>query len=253
MGFLIASSISGLLMIIAVLAVKRIAAKKLGLTGKIFWKAGLTYLLFLFFSFSVLDGLMSYWPEYENASLVMQAVVAGLGAGVILELGRFIVLDKLFKKVRTFNDAINFGIGWSGLATLLLGFILIAGSISTYWIYNTPDLSVIAPDAGPEQIEQLEKYKELAETAYNESWLNGLNPLVERASILFLDVFLTMFIVLGIKFGRNYFTWGAVLIHSAVIFVLAVASSYGPFLIIPLWILFGILFGVYAKKLKVVF
>lgn len=241
MFFLVFSVISGVALIGAPIYLFKRFKKEWKMPDKLFLRAGFVLLLIELFHLSVLDSGISHWPTFANLHFVWQALILGLFSGLVFELGRFFALDKLFKKVRKYKDGMYFSLGWNGVGTFFLGVILILGSIGLYALLASPDLATLFPDASADELEQLREYKQQANDVMQMNPLFGLTPIIERASILALDMLLTLIILLGFFRGTFSYVWISVLVRTLFITLVYIGHQIDPLLSVGIFIVLGAL------------
>lgn len=206
----------------------------------LFLRAGLALLVIELFHFSVMDSALSRWQElFLSQHVVVQALLFGLMAGLFFELGRFFVLDKLFKHVRSQKEGLYFAMGWRGVEMFAFGFLIVAGSYGIYLLATTPDLATLYPDASTTELQQLGEYKGVAEDLYGTFPLYGLTPLVEYGALLLLDMFLTLVVLLRFTRGSNRYVWLAVLVHGLFAAALFTAQQFEPYVPLLVLVLLG--------------
>lgn len=181
----------------------------------LFFRAGLYFMAIQIFHIAAFDGLLSYYASFQTLELPLQALIFGLFTGLFFELGRFFVLDKVFTKIRDFNNTAYFAMGWSGVTSFLLGIALLFSSVGLYFIYSSGDPTTLIPDATEEQIVQIEEMRATTNGGITEAWIAAV-PAAGRFSVLFVDIALSLMMVIGLNQKRFALVWGAVGIQSAV-------------------------------------
>jgi uncharacterized membrane protein YhfC len=247
MMFIILSIFAGfVLTVVPVYLWKRFSAKWKMPKG-LFLKAGLSLLVLEIFHISVRESALSYWPGFFDINLFLQALILGIMSGLFFELGRFFVLDKIFKKVRSYKEGVYFAMGWSGVVSTATGIIIIAGAIVIYLIMNTSDISTIFPQASENELKQIMDYQK---QALEMNPLFGLAPIVERFAFLALDIFLTLVILSGFGRGVVQYVWLSVFFRAIFVVVLFVVSQLGELAMVSAFIVFGALLFYLVWKMK---
>jgi len=209
MGFLILSCFSGLVMAAAPFWVARALRQRWKMPKGLFFKAGLALLIIEVIHLAAIGNATSLWPQVLEWPLYLQAMVFGAVTGLFTELGRFLVLDRMMKCVRTFKEGIYFGLGWSGVSTALIGLIMVLGVIGMMAFTATEDLASRFPEASKTDIEQLQTFQKQAADLMQGNPIFGLAPLLERASVTIVDIALTLLILLVFQRGSTKYVWAA--------------------------------------------
>jgi uncharacterized membrane protein YhfC len=204
-----------------------VLAFKLGkawnLERKIFWKAGLAFVVIQIFLSTVISNSVFFIPQGPSiTNILLYALVAAL----TLELGRFLVLDKLMKNVRSFLKGVYFGLGWGGIMMIFFGMGVAVSIFGIDLLMQTEDLSTLVPENSGITVAEIASVKEqLLPMLFNFPYL-ALLPIIERASWLFIDVALTILILFGISTGASKYIWGAVLMRGILTFATVYLASY---------------------------
>lgn len=245
MNFLVFSAISGVVLVVAPLYLVRRFRREWKMPQGMFLKAGLVLLTIELFHFSVMDSAISVWPQFLDLHVVWQSIILGLSAGLFFELGRFLVLDKLFQKVRNVKQGLYFALCWNGLETVILGVLMMMGSYGIYLLATTSDITTLFPDASMNELEQTKVYQEQAFEILGMFPLYGLTPLLERAALLLLDMVLTLVMLLRFQQGGNPFVWFAVLGRTVFTALIFASQQLDPFvgIVILLALGFGLVAG----------
>jgi len=167
-----------------------------------------------------------------------------------MELGRFLVLDKMMKGVRTLREGVYFGLGWSGLETALLGMVIVIGVFGVQTLVATTDLSARFPDASKTDIEQIQSFQKQAAELMQGNPLAGLTPLLERGSMLVIDIALTLLILLGLYRGLTSYIWAAAGLRTLFSAALVYAGGLNVYAGEAVFLISGILAWLLARQLK---
>ena len=195
---------------------------------KLFSRAGLCLIVIEIFHYSVMSQVLSMWTDFPSLPLIVQSAFLGLAAGLFFELGRFLVLDKLFSSVRSYKDAVYFGLGWNGVETFIVGLLLIVAVFGINMLVTTDDVTSIYPDADKTQIEQIELFRASAIKMVNDEPYMGIVPVVERGTFMLMDVALTLIILFGFSRGTNVYAWYSVLFRAAFVGAVFAAQKINP-------------------------
>ena len=250
MLFYVFAGLAGFLLILIPLILLTRASKKFSLPRSLFWKVGFYHIVISFLYLGVIGNLGSVWPGFEESPVWIQALVIGIISGLFLELGRFVVLDRFQKKIRDFKSGIFFGLGWSGVNAILLGILAIINSFGLYYLAQTADLKTQFPEISIEQLQILEDAQKQAQAFAQGNPLVGLTPLLENAVFLFVDIALTLLMIMALNKGQNRWVWLAVGIRAVFsgvnFYLLSLNLLWGELAIIG----FGILAVLFSLKLK---
>ncbi len=218
--------VSALVLVAAPLFASYYFAKKWNFSKKVFWKAGLMALVVDLFYVAVMGNGGAMLPSWFTSSPLLMSLIIGAGLGLFSELGRFLVLDKVFPKLRTFREGLYFAIGWSGVATFLLGILMLITIPFMQFIINAENFEQVWPNASSQEIEQLQQAKTIAIETLNGHPLTALSPLIERGAKTALDLSLTVLVLLSLATGKPKYPWSAVGLRSMIFFVFSYASAY---------------------------
>jgi uncharacterized membrane protein YhfC len=248
MAFITLFAITGFSLMWLALFIGKYLKNKWQMPKWLFLKAGLVFFIIQLFHLSVLDGAIGYFKDFSGYNVFLQAILFGVFTGLFFELGRFFVLDKLFKNVRDSKTAIYFATGWNGVTTFLIGLGLIVAAFGMYLLYMNEDISVLAPDAPAAQVQQLEEIR--AEYFGPDAKLYmAIMPLVERVSLLLTDVFLTLLIVFALMSNLLRYVWGAVFLRALMVALIFIMSSGNLLAADLIYAAFGILSFIGIKKI----
>lgn len=223
------------------------------LDGKIFWKAAFAFLIIQIFLSTIISNstLIFLKGPISAIDILLYAVISAL----TLELGKFLILDKIMKYVRSFLKGVYFGLGWGGVVTILLGFATAFSIFGIDLLMKTEDLSTLVPANSGVTVEDLANLKEqMIPALFNYPYF-ALLPIVERASWLLIDVALTVLILFGISSGESRYIWGAVLMRTALIFSTVYLSSFAQVYLIQslLFVAFGVASYFIIRKMDKLF
>ncbi len=210
MFFFVFTFITGLVLFFTPVLLMRFLSKKWRVEPKTFWKAGFAGAVSGTIVLGVILNIGSTFPAFNQLPDVAQALILGLTSGLLVELGRFLVLDRMMPTVRGREASLVFGLGWPSVAMLFLGALFIMGAFGMYNLLNTQDFATSLPNASPEQLELFEEAKKQIEILVNGSPIKALSPLLEYAGVLATDAAITVLIVFGLLKKRTRYAWFAV-------------------------------------------
>lgn len=251
MTFLILSCLCGLVLAVTPFWLARFLRAKWKMPKGLFLKAGFALLVIEVIQLaavgnatSIWPGIVLEWPPY------LQAVVFGVLTGLFTELGRFLVLDKMMKKVRDLKEGIYFGLGWSGVSTALIGLIMILGAIGMIVFTTGGDLSARFPEASKADLEQLRTFQKQAEDLMQGNPVFALAPVLERAATGVIDAALTLLILLCYQKVDMKYVWAAVGVRAVFAGLLIYAASLNNLLAEAVFLLCGVLALLLLRQIK---
>ncbi len=229
MIYLVLFILTGLVLILGTRYLAVRARKRFGVEKGLFLKIGLIPIIIALFHAAVLDGALSYWPDFNSQNVLIQGFALGLFAALFYELGRFFVLDKMFK-VRSRDKAIYFGIAWSGVTAIILGIAALIGAYGIWVMLGPVETGQLFAGADSAQLNTLSQFREFIVNEASNTPLMGLAPIFQRGSLLILDVMLTMVIVFGLTIGSSAYVWYAIMAHTIYTGGYYICDSIHPYL-----------------------
>ena len=176
------------------------------------------------------------------------ALYGGMAAGLFEELGRFILFTWILKQYLNFRGGISFGIGWGGIEAVLLMLITILPTIIFAFMINAGTFETGL--AGQVPSDQLPIIKE---TVLNQGVSFYLWGIVERFFAVFMQIALSLFVLVAVVKRKFVYVIYAILIHAAIDFP---AAFYQTGHIKSLWIIelyiaiIGVFSFVFIKKVE---
>jgi len=250
MTFLILSTLSGIaLVVLPIVAVLKLR-NRWKLPKGLFLKAGMAALMVEIIHAAVLGNGTSLWPQLLDLPAYAMAIIFGVVSGLFTELGRFLILDKLMKKVRGLHEGLMFALGWGGLQTILYGAVVVFGVIGMYMISGVSNIATILPDADKSQLTAFTEIQKQSNELMNGNPILGLAPVIERGSLIMIDIALTLLIILGLIEGKTSNTWLAVGFRTLVTASVLYANSWAPLAGEFCLILFGLAAYLMSRKLS---
>lgn len=250
MTFLIFTFLVGLISSFSVVFLLRFLVRKFHINPKIFWKAGLAGIAVSLLVFGVNINIDGAFPSFSQLPNIVQAAILGVLNGLIIELGKFTVLDRLMRKVRDRESGLMFGLGWAGVGIVFTGFLLAVSVFGTYSLLNTKDIASSVPNIDPDQLKFLQESQVQIQALVSGSLLKAFTPLFESAATILLDIAATFMILFGFQHVQNRFVWFAVGIRSVLTALLfyAISAGFPPETVFVFWMGVGILIILQIKK-----
>ena len=180
-------------------------------------------------------------PFFAKSTLLVNAVILGLLAGVFEETARYILYKFILKNSRTWKEGVLVGLGHGGTEALILG-VLTATAFATMIAYRSIDLATV-PNIPADQVE-------LATQQVAAYWSTppylAIMGFIERIFAMCLHVGLSVMVLYAIAYKKPIWFWMALLWHALVdavavymiqkVGVLAVEGIVAIFASISLWI-----------------
>ena len=192
--------------------------RRLKLSWKLILAGGLTFIASQVLHIPLVTTLASWMA---GNSLLVNAMVLGLLAGIFEETSRYILFKFILKNVRSWKEAILVGLGHGGTEALILG-VLGGMAFVTMLAYRTMDLSTV-PGIAADQVE-------LAKQQVAAYWaVPAYLPLlgfVERIFAMCLHVSLSVMVMLAIVAKKPLWFWVALLWHALVDAVAVYSIQY---------------------------
>jgi len=201
--------------------------------------------------FGVTLNLNGSFPAFDQLPIWLEALILGFVSGLFMELGKFLVLDRLMPMIRSRESGLLFGLGWSGVSFIFLGLILAFGVFGMQNLATTTDINSVVPNADSDQIQFLQASQQQIQELAAGSPFKAFTPLMESTATIILDMGLVLLIILGFNKKQTRFTWFAVGIRTALSAALIYASQIDGFpieIVFAGWILVGGLLIFYLQK-----
>jgi uncharacterized membrane protein YhfC len=173
---------------------------------------------FIFFSQLLEKALhaivLLHFPHYMDHP-VWFGLYGGFTAGIFEEVGRFILFTWLLKKYRDYQSGISFGIGWGGAEAVLLTLAVVLPNLIFAFMINSGTFEAkLGSQVSAEAIRTLKEGVLSHGASY---YFFGC---AERFFSIFIQLFLSVFVLLGVVKRKSIYLLYAVLIHAAVDFPL---------------------------------
>jgi len=191
--------------------------------------------------------VVTNFPNYADHPWIF-GLYGAFAAGIFEELGRFILFTWLLKKYLNYKGGLSFGIGWGGIEAVVLMLMIIVPNIIFAFLINAGTLeSSLAAQIPADQLVTLK------ETVLNQGISFYMLACVERFFAVFIQIALSLLVLLGVAKKKFLYVIYAILIHAAIDYPLA---FYQTGHIKSLWIIecyvavFGVLAIVFITKTK---
>lgn len=182
--------------------------KRFVLPWKLIVAGGLTFIASQILHIPLVIGLKSM---LANLSLLGNAIILGLLAGLFEETARFILYKYVLKNVKSWREGILVGLGHGGTEAVILGFFAALAFVNMT-IYRDLDLSTVPSIPA----DQLELAKQQVEAYWSAAPYIALLGVVERVFAICLHVSLSVIVLYAIVYKRPIWFWLALLWHAAV-------------------------------------
>ena len=239
---MIASSyvISFLGMILLPIIAWIIFTRRFNLSWKLVLAGGLTFIASQIPHIPLVSAMA---PFMAKNTLLVNAIILGLLAGIFEETSRYILFKFILKKARTWKEGILVGLGHGGTEAIIIG-VLAGLAFATMLAYRSMDLSTV-PGIQADQVE-------LAKQQVAAYWAAPIYipflGFIERVSAMCLHVSLSVMVVYALASKNPLWFWGALLWHALVDAVAVYVISYigalategiiAVFALISLWLVF---------------
>lgn len=215
-------------------------SRKFKLSWKLVLAGGLTFIASQVLHIPLVTALGSFM---QQNTLIVNAVLLGLLAGVFEETARYILFKGILKNARTWKEGVLVGLGHGGTEALLLG-ILAAVAFVSMLTYRSMDLSTV-PSIPAEQVELA---KQQVAAYWSTPTYLALMGFIERIFAMMLHVGLSVMVLYAVANKKPLWFWLALLWHALVdavavyavqnISILAVEGLVAVFALISVWIVF---------------
>jgi len=211
---------------------------------KLSWKfvlaGGLTFIASQVLHIPLVAALGSFM---EKNTLLVNAVILGLLAGIFEETARYILFKIILRNARTWKEAVLVGLGHGGTEALLLGILAAVGFV-TMLTYRSVDLSTVPSiPAG-----QVELARQQVAAYWSAPIYMAFMGFIERIFAIVLHVSLSIMVLYAIANKKPLWFWLALLWHAFVdavavyavqkVGILAVEGIVAIFALLSLWIVF---------------
>ncbi len=157
-----------------------------------------------------LIGALDLPPPPPAWQLPIQGAIVGLAAGLCEEWARYVAFKLVLTKQRSFGDALVAGAGHGGIEAFLLGAML-AASLITSFAFSRAGFDQLGLPADQVPVAQAQVNAMFELPAYL-----PLIGVLERSVIIPLHIALSTLVAYGVRLGRLWPVWLAVLLHALV-------------------------------------
>lgn len=216
--------------------------RRLNLSWKLILAGGLTFIASQIPHIPLVQML---GPVMAKNSLLVNAIILGLLAGIFEETSRYILFKFVLKNARSWKEGVLVGLGHGGTEALILG-VLAAVAFVTMLGYRSVDLSTI-PGI---QADQVELAKQQVAAYWAAPTYIPLLGFVERIFAMCLHVALSVMVIYALASKKAIWFWLALLWHALVdavavyasqkISAVAVEGIVALFAVISIGIIFGL-------------
>jgi uncharacterized membrane protein YhfC len=149
-------------------------------------------------------------------------VVLSLTAGLFEEIGRYLVMRFLAKKVRDGKEGLMFGAGHGGIEAILL----VGASAAVNLALLTGGDTILAQVQGALQPDQLELFRGQIEALRTMAWWMPLLAVWERVLAITFHISASLLVLYGVLRGEAKWMWLSVLYHTLYNVVALLAVRY---------------------------
>jgi uncharacterized membrane protein YhfC len=140
-------------------------------------------------------------------SLLANALLLGLSAGLFEEGSRYLVLWRWAKNARSWRSALVFGVGHGGVEAVILGGLTLATFVYMA-AYRSVDLATIVP------ANQVALAKQQVAAYWGVPWYAALLGALERTLTIPCHLAMSVLVMQAFTRGKRYWLWLAVLFHT---------------------------------------
>jgi ABC-2 type transport system permease protein len=155
--------------------------------------------------------------EPSGSDLYITALILGLTAGLTEELARTAGYA-IVRRARHYDDGIMMGLGHGGIEAMFVG-VLVAASFSSLWLIQNGGLPTTELSA--DQLSTLEQ--QLASVSGSPT--AAMFPLIERLIALFLQVSLSIMVLMAFVRRNWLYVAAAIVVHAVVDFMAVVSVN----------------------------
>jgi uncharacterized membrane protein YhfC len=191
--------------------------------------------------------VITNFPNYAEHPWLF-GLYGGMAAGLFEELGRWLLFTWFLKKYLDYKGGVSFGIGWGGIEAVVLSLTMILPNIIFAFMMNAGVLDSTLGAQMP--AEQLAMIKEMLLNAGVTASILGC---VERLFAFFIQIALSLLVLLGVVKRKFIYVVYAILIHAAIDFPLVFFQTGD---IKNIWILeiyiavVGVVSFIFIKKVR---
>lgn len=180
--------------------------RKFTLSWKLVLAGGLTFIASQILHVPLVIGL---GPFMEKNTLLVNAILLGLLAGIFEETARYILFRFIIKSSRTWTEGVLVGLGHGGTEALIFG-VLAAIGFFTMVAYRSIDLSTVPSIPA----DQLELAKQQVAAYWSAPLYMAIMGFVERIFAMCFHVSASVMVLYAIANKKPIWFWLAVLWHT---------------------------------------
>ncbi|PTQ57245.1 MAG: hypothetical protein BSOLF_2010 [Candidatus Carbobacillus altaicus] len=210
----------------------------------------LVFVVFVLILEQIVHSLMIAPPAGEGSfphlrwsdSPLLYALYGAFMAGVFEEGGRIIAFFLLIPRRHKYGDGFVYGLGHGGAELLLIGLVSAINALVLIMTVSSEGAQPILQNIPADQLKIIEQS---ARTIQETPFFMFIIGLLERFAALFIQIALSLFVLLGIRQKRYLVFPAAILLHALVDFMPAL---YQAGIIRNIWIVEGVvwIFGILA-------
>ncbi len=147
----------------------------------------------------------------ESWSVIFNAILLGLLAGIFEETARYILFKYIMKGSRSWEDGVTIGLGHGGIEAILLGIITITTLVQMIAMQDPTALSALGLPA-----DQLDIAKTQVAAYWGQPSILPYFGFMERISAMCLHIGLSVLVMYTIVSGQRKWFWFAMFWHAFV-------------------------------------
>ncbi|MCE9647313.1 MAG: YhfC family intramembrane metalloprotease [Chloroflexi bacterium] len=147
----------------------------------------------------------------ESWSVIFNAVLLGLLAGIFEETSRYVLFKYIMKNSRTWEDGITIGLGHGGIEAIFIGLMAISTLAQMTAMRGMTDLSQLGIPA-----DQIEAVKTQLTSFWSQPDIMPFFGFMERISAMCLHIGLSVLVMYSLVSGQRKWFWFALLWHAFV-------------------------------------
>lgn len=147
----------------------------------------------------------------ESWSVIFNAVLLGLLAGIFEETSRYVLFRYVMKNSRTWEDGITIGLGHGGIEAIFIGLMAISTLAQMTAMRGMTDLSSLGIPA-----DQIAAVKTQLTSYWSQPDIMPFFGFMERISAMCLHIGLSVLVMYSIVSGQRKWYWFALVWHALV-------------------------------------
>lgn len=190
--------------------------------------------------------ILTNFPNIQDYPWAL-GLYGGMAAGVFEEFGRFLLFIWLLKKFHDYKSGISFGIGWGGIEAVVIMLMVGLQSLIFAFMINGGTFETMLNGQIPS-----DQLSTLKESIISQGSAYYLLSCLERFFAVFLQIALSLFVLLAVVKKKFLYVVYAVLIHAAIDFPVAFYQTGH----LSIWVVeayiavLGLLSIVFIKRVK---